>query len=210
MRIKRFIGASAVCVAAAVAATGCGSSSSSSSSASGGGGATTSASSAPASTGTSTAAGTSSAAAGGSSVLGTPKAASGSPVVFGAINNETNAGADFPESREAANAMVSYLNAYRGGLDGHPIKIDWCITDGTPATSGSCAKKLIADHPVAILGSTDLADAVTIPAYKAANLAYLGGHELHPGRELGVQLRRSSTTPRPWATCSAGSTPRSS
>lgn len=171
MRIKRFIGAGAVCVAAAVAVTGCGSSSNSSSSAGGGGAATGTSSSAPAGTST---------AAAGSAVLGSPKAASGSPVVFGAINNETNAGADFPESREAANAMVSYLNAYRGGLDGHPIKIDWCITDGTPATSGNCAKKLIADHPTAILGSTDLADAVTIPAYKAANLAYIGGMNFTP------------------------------
>jgi branched-chain amino acid transport system substrate-binding protein len=177
MRIKRFIGAGAVCVAAAVAVTGCGSSGSSSSSSGGGGGSATT--SAPAATSSSAPAGTSTA-AGGSSVLGSPKAASGTPVVFGAINNETNAGADFPESRGAANAMVSYLNAYRGGLDGHPIKIDWCITDGTPATSGSCAKKLIADHPVAILGSTDLADAVTIPAYKAAKLAYLGGMNFTP------------------------------
>jgi branched-chain amino acid transport system substrate-binding protein len=169
MRIKRFVGAVAVCAAAAVAVTGCGSSSSSnsSSSSSGGSGAATTASS-------SSGGGTS------SSVLGTPHAASGTPVVFGAINNETNAGADFPESREAANAMVSYINAYRDGIDGHPIQVDWCITDGTPATSGSCAKKLIADHPVAILGSTDLADAVTIPAYKAANLAYLGGMNFTP------------------------------
>jgi branched-chain amino acid transport system substrate-binding protein len=173
MRIKRFIGAGAVCAAAAVAVTGCGSSSnSSSSSASAGGGGATS--SAPAATGTSSA-------AAGSSALGAPKAAgSGSPVVFGAINDETNAGADFPESREAANAMVSYLNAYRGGIDGHPIKIDWCITDGSPATSGNCAKKLIADHPTAILGSTDLASAVTIPAYKAAKLAYIGGMNFTP------------------------------
>jgi branched-chain amino acid transport system substrate-binding protein len=167
MRIRRFIGAVAVCVTAAVTVTGCGSSSSSSS---GSGGSSAGGGSTATTSGSGAAAG----------VLGTPHAASGTPVVFGAINNETNAGADFPESREAANAMVSYLNAYRGGLDGHPIKVDWCITDGTPATSGSCAKKLIADHPAAILGSTDLADAVTMPAYKAANLAYLGGMNFTP------------------------------
>ena len=53
--------------------------------------------------------------------------------------------------------MVDYINAYKGGLDGHPIKIDWCVTDGTPAQSSSCAKQLIADHPMAIIGASDLA-----------------------------------------------------
>jgi branched-chain amino acid transport system substrate-binding protein len=171
MRFKWILGAAAVCLAVALAGCGSSSSSSTSSAGGGGGGATSSASSASSST---------AAAGGGASVLGAPKAATGTPVVFGAINNETNAGADFPESRQAADAMVSYLNAYKSGLDGHPIKIVWCITDGTPATSGSCAKRLIADHPVAILGSTDLADAVTIPAYKAAKLAYLGGMNFTP------------------------------
>jgi branched-chain amino acid transport system substrate-binding protein len=174
---KRFVLAGAICAALAVA--GCGSSSSGSgsstpaSTSSTAPASTTSTSTSTTSTGTTSTTTT----AGG---LGSPNAASGSPVVFGAINNETNAGADFPESREAANATVDYLNAYRGGLDGHPIKIDWCITDGTPAVSGACAKKLIAEHPVAILGATDLADSVTIPAYKAANLAYLGGMDFTP------------------------------
>jgi len=177
MRRKRFVLAGAVCAALAVA--GCGSSSSTTPSTSSPAPSSTSstpASTSPASTTTTSTSTTS----GSGGVLGSPNAASGSPVVFGAINNETNAGADFPESREAANATVAYLNAYRGGLDGHPIKIDWCITDGTPSVSGACSKKLIAEHPVAILGATDLADAVTIPAYKAANLAYLGGMDFTP------------------------------
>jgi branched-chain amino acid transport system substrate-binding protein len=100
--------------------------------------------------------------------------------VFGAINNETNQGADFPEAREAANATVDYVNEYKGGLDGHPIKVNWCITDGTPSVSGNCAKQLIADKPVAILGATDLADAVTIPAYAKAGLTYIGGMNFTP------------------------------
>jgi branched-chain amino acid transport system substrate-binding protein len=115
-----------------------------------------------------------------SAALGTPDAAKGTPVVFGMINVESNAGADFPEVREAAQAAVKYVNAYRGGLDGHPIQLNVCITDGSPATSTQCANKLIADHPVAILGGTDLAGANTLPLYAKAGLAYIGGTDLTP------------------------------
>ncbi len=114
------------------------------------------------------------------SVLGKRDAAKGKPVLFGAINIETQASANFPEVREAANAMVSYLNAYRGGLNGHPIKVKWCITDGTPATSTNCAKQLIAAHPVAILGAADLAGAATLPLYQKAHLVSIGGTNFTP------------------------------
>ena len=115
-----------------------------------------------------------------SSVLGKPDKAKGKPVVFGADNMNAAQGAAFPESEEAGQAMVDYLNAYKGGLDGHPIKIDWCATDGTPSGSGSCAKQLIADHPKAIIGASDLSTAVTIPLYAKAHLAYLGGMDFTP------------------------------
>ncbi|HEX3803899.1 MAG TPA: ABC transporter substrate-binding protein [Solirubrobacteraceae bacterium] len=115
-----------------------------------------------------------------SSALGKPDAAKGKPVVFGADNMNVAPGAEFPESEEAASATVKYLNAYKGGLDGHPIKIDWCGTDGTPSGSASCAKQLIADHPVAIIGASDLASADTLPAYAKAHLAYLGGMDFTP------------------------------
>ena len=116
-----------------------------------------------------------------SSSLGKPDPAKGTPVVFGADNmNVPSGGPAFPESAEAATAMVDYINAYKGGLDGHPIKVDWCATDGTPSGSASCAKQLISDHPVAILGASDLATADTIPAYAKAHLAYLGGMDFTP------------------------------
>jgi branched-chain amino acid transport system substrate-binding protein len=151
-----------VCALTAVGTVACGSSSKSS----------TSSSAASSST---TAANT-----GSSSILGTPKAASGSPVVFGMINIQSNAGADFPEVAQAAQAAVKYVNAYGGGLDGHPIKLNVCVTDGSPSTSVSCANKLIAEHPVAILGGTDLAGGATLPLYAKAGLDMFGGVDLTP------------------------------
>jgi branched-chain amino acid transport system substrate-binding protein len=152
-----------VCALTAVGTVACGSSSKSSTSSSAAAPSTTSASSSAA-----------------SSVLGSPKAATGSPVVFGMINIQTNAGADFPEVAQAAQAAVKYVNAYGGGLDGHPIKLNVCVTDGSPSTSVQCANKLIAEHPVAILGGTDLASGATLPLYAKAGLDMFGGVDLTP------------------------------
>ncbi len=157
------------CAVAAAGVAACGSSSSNSSSSS---------SSTAAGSTSSTAATTGSGSA--ASALGTPKAATGKPVVFGMVNLETNPQASFPEVRQAAQAAISYVNAYGGGLDGHPIKLDLCVTDGSPATSTQCANKLIAAHVTAILGASDLSGANTLPLYAKAKLAYIGGMDLTP------------------------------
>jgi len=155
--MKRFTPlAAAAIAAAALVVAGCSSGSSSSSGSSGN----------PAASGASAAAGT--------SVFGTPKKATGSPYVFGMINDETGA-VTFPEARQGAIAAADYVNNYLGGINGHPIQIDSCTGDGTPATAARCASQLVAAHPVAILGAADVGAPASIPIYQHANLAYLGG-----------------------------------
>src|ERR1700677_2439215 len=134
-----------------------------------------SSSSSPSSSSTSSTTGTpaaSSTAAASSSVFGTPKKATGSPYVFGMINDETGA-VTFPEARQGAIAAVNYVNNYLDGINGHPIQIDECTGDGTPATAARCANQLVADHPMAILGAADVGGPASIPIYAHANLAYL-------------------------------------
>ena len=162
------------CAVAAVGLAACGSASNSGSSSSSGGSAASSGSSGATSASSAPSTSASSAA------LGTPKPAKGTPVTFGMINIESNSGADFPEVRQAAQAAVNYVNNYGGGLDGHPIKLNVCITDGSPATSVQCANKLVAQHPAAILGGTDLAGAATLPIYQKAGLDLFGGMDLTP------------------------------
>jgi branched-chain amino acid transport system substrate-binding protein len=114
-----------------------------------------------------------------SSVFGTPKKATGTPYVFGMINDETGA-VTFPEARQGAIAAVDYVNNYLDGINGHPIQIDECTGDGTPATAARCANQLVADHPLAILGAADVGAPASIPIYGHANLAYLGGIPFTP------------------------------
>src|SRR5262249_39750291 len=76
-------------------------------------------------------------------------------------------------------AAVKYVNEYKGGLNGHPIKVDVCATDGQPATTAKCANKLVAEKPVAILGATDI-NGAAFPIYARAKLAYIGGANITP------------------------------
>ena len=167
MKRSKWLGTAAVVAATGLIAAGCGSSSSSSSSTSAGGGSSASSTSA-----TTTA-------AAGSSSFGTPKKATGSPYVFGMINDETGP-VTFPEARQGAVAAMQYVNNYLGGINGHPIVIDNCIGDGTPAGAARCANELVAKHPLAILGAADVGAPASIPIYGHANLAYIGGIPFTP------------------------------
>jgi branched-chain amino acid transport system substrate-binding protein len=95
------------------------------------------------------------------------------------INDETGA-VTFPEARQGAIAAVDYVNNYLNGINGHPIVIDECTGDGTPATAARCANQLVAAHPLAILGAADVGAPASIPIYAHANLAYLGGIPFTP------------------------------
>src|ERR1700710_2108958 len=53
--------------------------------------------------------------------LGKANAAKGTPVVFGVLNLQSGP-VTFPEVLTAEQAAVSYVNAYKGGIGGGPIK----------------------------------------------------------------------------------------
>ena len=95
------------------------------------------------------------------------------------INDETGA-VTFPEARQGAIAAADYVNNYLGGINGHPIQIDSCTGDGTPATAARCANQLVGDHPLAILGAADVGAPASLPVYQHAGLAYLGGIPFTP------------------------------
>jgi branched-chain amino acid transport system substrate-binding protein len=111
--------------------------------------------------------------------LGTPNVAKGSPVVFGVLNLQSGP-VTFPEALTAEQAAVSYVNQYKGGIGGHPIKLVSCATDGSPATSQRCANQILDQHPVAILGAADTGAPGAIPVWQRAGLPYLGGVPFTP------------------------------
>ena len=116
---------------------------------------------------------------GGASALGSPDKATGKPIVFGLLNIE-NGPIVFPELREGAEAAINYINEYKGGLQGRPIKLETCATDGQPATSARCANEVIEKDPLLILGGGDTGGPGAIPVYERAEIPYVGGVPFTP------------------------------
>jgi branched-chain amino acid transport system substrate-binding protein len=131
------------------------------------------------SSGSSKSSSSSSSSSGGDAVLGKPNKATKSPYVFGMINDESSQ-ITFPEARQGGLAAAKYLNDYRGGINGHPIKIVSCIGDASPGAGARCANQLVGKKPVAIIGAADIGSVAAIPVYGRAKLAYLGGIPFTP------------------------------
>jgi ABC-type branched-subunit amino acid transport system substrate-binding protein len=84
-------------------------------------------------------------------LLGTPNPAKGTPVKIGWISDGKTAAVDFGAETPATVATVKYLNAYKGGLAGHPIDLVTCNSAGTPSQTTSCANTLVQDKVAAVL-----------------------------------------------------------
>jgi branched-chain amino acid transport system substrate-binding protein len=117
--------------------------------------------------------------ASGADPLGKPNKATKSPITFGMINLEQGP-VVFPEFRAGAQAAIKYVNAYMGGLNGHPIKLLTCATDGTPATSARCANQLAGKHVTAMLGATDTGGGGSYPVFGRKKLSVIGGVPFTP------------------------------
>src|SRR3954470_12351471 len=107
------------------------------------------------------------------------------PVVLGFANMEGSPAGSFPESRVGAQAAVDQLND-KGGIDGRPVKLTTCKTNGTAESSQDCAQKLLAAKPVAIVGGVDLGANASVHVIADAGVPYVTGSPT-----LGAEL----TTP---------------
>jgi branched-chain amino acid transport system substrate-binding protein len=103
------------------------------------------------------------------------KAPTGQPLKFAMISQENSASGSFPEQRQAGEAAIKYVNTKLGGIAGRPIQLSVCKTDGQPATSASCANKLLRENPVAFIGASDFATFQSLPLLQKAGVAFIGG-----------------------------------
>jgi len=90
----------------------------------------------------------------------------GSPLSIFFINSQgSTTGTSYPAETVAAKAAVQYINNDLGGVAGHPLKLDTCFTDETPAKTTACANQAVSANPtvisVGILGDDNDLIAVT-------------------------------------------------
>jgi branched-chain amino acid transport system substrate-binding protein len=157
--MKRVIAAAGLSVLALVAA-GCSSSSSS-----------TGAAASSSATSSASAAATSSSA----SALGTSAASSSAkPLSIFFFDEEgASAAASSPESYQAAEAAVDYVNDNLGGVKGRPLKLIHCESLGTPDSVINCANQAVDDKPDVVIKGVDVAGGSAVPIVTGAGIAYV-------------------------------------
>lgn len=96
-------------------------------------------------------------------------------IVLGMINQEDAPVGSFPEAREAAQAAVAHVNEDLGGVNGRPLRLEVCRTNGSPESSAACANSLLEKKPVAVVGGVDLGAAASLPVFEKAGIPYVGG-----------------------------------
>ncbi|MGF7235590.1 MAG: ABC transporter substrate-binding protein, partial [Frankia sp.] len=102
------------------------------------------------------------------SLMGTPNPATGTAVKVGVISNGRFATADRSYESDVAQATVTYLNKYKGGLGGRPIQLVTCIDQDSPAKSADCGNQMVKDNVVAVaIGSQALEDNLWEPLHAA-------------------------------------------
>ncbi len=109
----------------------------------------------------------------------TPNKATGTPITVGVLGLEIGP-VTFPNYRQAVDATIQYINDYKGGVGGHPLKLVHCETDGQPSTSQRCANQILDSKPTFIVGGADTGSSGAYPVWQRAGLAVVGGVPFTP------------------------------
>lgn len=95
-----------------------------------------------------------------------------SPVKIGFLNQGAGALA-FPDFGLGGTAGIDQVNA-DGGINGHPIDLVVCNTDGTPAASVKCANQFVTDEVVAVVQGIDLSSDNALEILSGAGIPFVG------------------------------------
>jgi ABC-type branched-subunit amino acid transport system substrate-binding protein len=92
-----------------------------------------------------------------------------------------NATYSTPQNKSGLEASIADINA-NGGVNGHPLKLDFCDTNYDANQELSCTRQLISDHVSVALDPSILADASgrEFTAFAAAGIPVLGTQGLSP------------------------------
>jgi ABC-type branched-subunit amino acid transport system substrate-binding protein len=97
----------------------------------------------------------------------------GSPIVTYTFADVNTQGPQYKNIAETARVYGDWVNAH-GGVNGHPLKVKFCDAHGTPTAATACARKAVADHAVAVLGSFTFTGDAIVPTLQAGKTAYFG------------------------------------
>jgi branched-chain amino acid transport system substrate-binding protein len=109
------------------------------------------------------------------SALGTASAsATAKPLSIFFFDEEgASAAASSPESYQAAEAAVDYVNDNLGGVKGRPLKMTHCESLGTPDSAINCANQAVDAKPDVVIKGVDVAGGSAVPIVTGAGLPYV-------------------------------------
>jgi branched-chain amino acid transport system substrate-binding protein len=81
---------------------------------------------------------------------------------------------------------VKYVNEQLGGINGHPIKIDFCKVDGSPESSIKCANQFIESRVAVIVQGVDPSADAALKIEKEAGLAQVALTAMGPQQQQDV------------------------
>lgn len=93
---------------------------------------------------------TSSAAGGSSSTAASGGAATGTPITIGGTGGIDDPVLSQPERKGAIDAAIAVING-SGGINGHPLKLDWCDTKNDANAEFTCMRQLTDDKVAAVV-----------------------------------------------------------
>lgn len=126
---------------------------------------------------------TSTSSAGTSSTTAAGTKATGTPVKIGFTSGGTGATA-IPEIGRGAQLAADFINDHENGINGHPIDLVYCPTDGTPESSAACANKLVSEGAVGVIDGADVGTDAKIPILHDAGIATMGSGTIGTGQSL--------------------------
>lgn len=102
--------------------------------------------------------------------------ASQSPVTIGMLSTDDGPIGAFPELHQATEAAFAFINAELGGVNGHPLALDFCATAGIDAAQAeSCARKMVADRVPAVINGVNIASTAALPILQENGIPWVGG-----------------------------------
>lgn len=102
--------------------------------------------------------------------------ASQSPVTIGMLNTDDGPIGALPELHQATDAAFAFINAELGGVNGHPLVLDFCATAGIDAAQiESCARKMVADRVPAVINGVNIASTAALPVLEENGIPWVGG-----------------------------------
>jgi ABC-type branched-subunit amino acid transport system substrate-binding protein len=108
-------------------------------------------------------------------------AASGSPITIGGAIPIQSSVYNEPDAKTALDASISSINA-AGGVNGHPLKLDFCDTQYTVNGELRCARQLASDKVSAVINPFFLADqsGAEVTTLAKAGIPIFGSQGLSP------------------------------